>query len=73
MPFILSIENYTDKSKYLKNLFLEIHIKDILENQDIRKDESVINDLLNIISSSIGSLTNPLKLSNTFKTSKKQR
>lgn len=71
MPFILSIENYTDKSEYLKNLFLEIYIEDILENQDIRKDESVINDLLNIISSSIGSLTNPLKLSNTFKTLKK--
>ena len=65
MPFVMSINDYADKSNYLKNLFLEIYIKDIIENNDIRNDESIINDLLNIISSSIGSLTNPLKLANT--------
>lgn len=71
MPFVMSINDYADKSNYLKNLFLEIYIKDIIENNDIRNDESIINDLLNIISSSIGSLTNPLKLANTFKSLKK--
>lgn len=71
MPYILKLDNYQDKSEYLKNLFLEIYIKDILDRNAIRQNESVINDLLNIISSSIGSLSNPLKLSNTFKSIKK--
>ena len=71
MPYILALNDYADKSEYLKNLFLEIYIKDILDRTDTRCDESVINDLLNIISSSIGSLSSPLKLSNTFKSIKK--
>lgn len=71
MPFVTTIPDYSDKANYLKNLFEEIYIKDIMESNDIRRDESVLNDLLNIISSSVGSLTNPLKLSNTFKTVKK--
>lgn len=71
MPFVTSIDNYIDKSNYLKNLFDEIYIKDIMDKNDIRNDESIINDLLNIISSSIGSLTNHLKLSKTFKSLKK--
>ena len=71
LPFVMFLENNSDKAEYLKNLFLEIYIKDIIDNNDIRKEESVLNDLLNIISSSISSLTNPLKLSNTFKSLKK--
>lgn len=71
MPFVTLIDNYIDKSNYLKNSFDEIYIKDIMDKNDIRNDESIINDLLNIISSSIGSLTNPLKLSKTFKSLKK--
>ena len=71
MPFVTLIDNYIDKSNYLKNLFDEIYIKDIMDKNDIRNDESIINDLLNIISSSIGSLTNHLKLSKTFKSLKK--
>ena len=70
MPNIMNIKDYSDKSKYLKNLFDEIYLKDIIEKNDIRKDETIIDDLLNIVSSSIGSLTNPLKLSNTFKSKK---
>ena len=71
LPFVMSLDNYVDKGEYLKNLFLEIYLKDIIDNNHIRKDESILNDLLNIITSSIGSLTNPLKLSNTFKSLKK--
>lgn len=70
LPFIMSLEDYTDKAEYLKNLFTEIYIKDIMDNNDIRSNEAILNDLLNIISSSIGSLTNPLKLSKTFKSVK---
>ncbi len=70
MPLATLKEDYEDKAQYLKNLFSEIYYKDIMENHKIKNAESVLNDLLTIISSSIGSLTNPLKLSNTFKSLK---
>ncbi len=70
MPLATLKEDYEDKAKYLKNLFSEIYYKDIMENHKIKNAESILNDLLTIISSSIGSLTNPLKLSNTFKSLK---
>lgn len=70
MPYILSLNSSEEKIEYLKNLFKETYIKDILERNDIKNNEEVIEELLNVISSSIGSLTNPLKLSNTFKSIK---
>lgn len=70
MPYVLSLNNREEKIEYLKNLFKETYIKDILERNDIKNNEDVIEELLNVISSSIGSLTNPLKLSNTFKSIK---
>lgn len=71
MPYITQIGSYEDKSQYLKNLFKEIYIKDIIEANNIKKSEDILNDLLTILSSSVGSLTNPLKLSNSFKSLKK--
>ncbi len=71
MPRVALIDDYEDKAEYLKNLFFEIYIKDIMESNSIRNDKSVLEDLLNIVSSSVGSLTNPLKLSRTFKSVKK--
>ena len=71
MPFVLSLNDYSDKSDYLKNLFSETYIKDIIDRNDIKSKEAILAELLNIISSSIGSLTNPLKLANTFKSIKK--
>lgn len=70
MPYVLSLNSREEKIEYLKNLFKETYIKDILERNDIKNNEDVIEELLNVISSSIGSLTNPLKLSNTFKSIK---
>ncbi len=66
MPRILSLASYEDKSNYLKNLFSEVYLKDITDRNDVRNDKGVLGDLLNIVSSSIGSLTNPLKLSHAF-------
>lgn len=66
MPRILSLASYEDKSNYLKNLFSEAYLKDIIDRNDVRNDKGVLDDLLNIVSSSIGSLTNPLKLSHAF-------
>lgn len=69
LPLILTYKTEEQKSAYLKNLFEETYIKDIKERYQIRHEEE-FEELLNIISSSIGSLTNPTKLSKTFKSVK---
>lgn len=69
LPLILSYKTEEQKSAYLKNLFEETYIKDIKERYHIRHEEE-FEELLNIISSSIGSLTNPTKLSKTFQSVK---
>lgn len=69
LPFVLSLKTEEQKSTYLKNLFAETYIKDIKDRYKIRHEDEP-EDLLNIISSSIGSLTNPAKLANTFKSVK---
>ena len=66
MPYILSLETFEEKSTYLKNLFEETYIKDIIERNKIQNSSDILDILLNFISSAIGSLTNPLKLSNRF-------
>ena len=66
MPYILSLGTFEEKSTYLKNLFEETYIKDIIERNKIQNSSDVLDILLNFISSAIGSLTNPLKLSNRF-------
>ena len=70
MPYVLYLKSHEDKSKYLKDLFENVYIKDVLERNRILNDKSILEDLLNIISSSVGSLTNPTKLSNTFQSVK---
>ena len=69
MPMILNFDNDEEKNEYLINLYKEIYLKDIKERYGIRNDAE-LGELLNIISSSIGSLTNATKLSNTFKSVK---
>ncbi|WP_373422589.1 ATP-binding protein [Mycoplasma zalophi] len=70
MPYVTKLNDHEQKSNYLKDIFTGTYIKDVLERNKIFKDASIINDLLNIISSSIGSLTNPTKLANTFMSKK---
>lgn len=72
MPLAVTKKAPEEKSKYLKNLFTGTYLKDVLERHTITNSTSDLEELLNIISSSIGSLTNPLNLSNTFKTVKKR-
>lgn len=69
LPQVLSYKTEEQKVSYLKNLFAETYITDIKERYHIQRDEE-LEELINIISSSIGSLTNPNKLVNTFKTVK---
>lgn len=67
MPFVTSLETHEEKSRYLKDLFDRTYIKDVLERHEIKNDAAVLLILLDILASGIGSLTNPTKLSNTFK------
>ena len=66
MPFVLSRPNDTAKMKYLESLFNEVYIKDIVERMGI-KHEDVLKQVLDLICSSIGSLTNPKKISDTIR------
>ncbi len=67
MPRAASMGTHEEKSRYLKDLFVRTYIKDVLERHEIKNDTEVLDMLLDILASGIGSLTNPSKLSNTFK------
>ena len=67
MPFVTSLETHEEKSRYLKDLFDRTYIKDVLERHEIKTAAAVLSILLDILASGIGSLTNPTRLSNTFK------
>ena len=65
MPLCLSMETQEDKVNYLKNLFETTYLADIINRNKLRGNIE-IGELTDVLASSIGSLTNPLKLSNTF-------
>jgi uncharacterized protein len=69
LPQILSYETEEQKIRFLKNLFTETYLKDIKERHAIRRDDD-LEELINIIASGIGSLTNPKKLADTFRSEK---
>ncbi len=69
LPKLVEFKTELDKTKYLNNIFEETYIKDIIDrNKIININE--LGELLDFLSSSIGSLTNPTKLANTFKSVK---
>ena len=70
IPLVVLREGANEKSAVLQNLFDEIYITDIFKRNRV-KNQGELEDLLNILSSAIGWLTNPEKLKNTFKTVKK--
>jgi len=65
MPLILSRPNELAKMNYLKSLFSEVYIKDIVERKKIERQD-ILEQILDLLCSSIGSLTNPAKLANTL-------
>ena len=73
MPYVLSLSSHKEKSDYLQGLFSKIYLKDVLERNNIKNDALVLEDLLNYLSSSIGSLTNPTNLARTFASEKNIR
>ena len=70
IPLVVLRKDDQDKATTLQRLFDEIYVRDIVKRHDVRKKEE-LEDLLNILSSSVGSLTNPEKLKNTFRSVKK--
>ena len=73
MPVVQSLSTHEEKSQYLKNLFTRTYLRDVVERNSIQNDTEVLEDLLNIIASSMGSLTNPTKIANTFDSEKHLR
>lgn len=72
IPMVVLREEAEEKAATLQNLISEIYIRDIVNRNRVR-NIGELEDLLNILSSAIGSLTNPEKLKNTFKTVKKSK
>lgn len=66
MPLVLSKKNDAEKSIYLKELFDQTYFKDIIERHQIKRKD-ILDTLVNLLASSIGSLTNPQKIYDTFK------
>lgn len=67
MPFVLSKRGHAEKAAYLQGLFERTYISDVIERNKLKGAKDVLEDLLNILASSVGSLTNTTKLENTFK------
>lgn len=66
MPLVLSRPNETAKANYLKSLFSEVYLKDIVERRKIER-EDILAQLLDLLCSSVGSLTNPKKIADTLR------
>lgn len=69
MPQLIELSTSEQKEEYLKSLFSETYLTDIRERYHIQ-DDGDLEELIDLIASSIGSLQNPLKLQNTFKSVK---
>ena len=72
IPIVVLRPDATSKVEMLESLLSEIYIRDLTIRNKIR-NSAELEDLLNILSSSIGSLTNPEKLKNTFQSVKKSK
>ena len=71
MPLILSRPDDTAKMNYLKSLFSEVYLKDIVERKKIRR-EDVLGATLDLLCSSVGSLTNPNNIANALNSRQKR-
>ena len=71
LPLILSRRTAEEKAEYLMSLFQKVYLSDIIDRHKVRNQEE-LDELVDILASAVGSLTNPLKLANTFKTVKKK-
>lgn len=70
LPLILSRPDDTARMNYLKSLFSEVYLKDIVERKKIRR-EDVLSATMDLLCSSVGSLTNPNNIANSLNTRQK--
>jgi len=66
MPALINRKLHEEKSSYLKNLVDNVYLKDIVERNNLKNDTKILGELLAVISSAIGSLTNPTKLEKVY-------
>ena len=71
LPLVLSRKTAEEKAEYLLSLFQKVYLSDIVDRHRVRNREE-LDELVDILASSVGSLTNPLKLANTFRSVKKK-
>lgn len=71
MPFVLSRPNENAKMQYLTSLFEETYLKDIIERKKIKR-EDILSSILDLLCSSIGSLTNPTNVTNSLNSKQKR-
>ena len=66
LPQVVQFSMERQKAEYLKNIFTNVYIKDVVERNKLRNVDE-IDTLVDILASSIGAPTNPTKISNTYK------
>lgn len=66
MPAAVTLKTHEEKSRYLRELFAGTYLRDVVERYRIHNEMPVLDSLLNIVASSVGSLSNPTKLANSF-------
>lgn len=71
LPQVVTMNETNRKVEYLKNLFAHTYLRDIKERYTILKDDD-LEELITLVASNIGSLTNPAKLANSFKSIKQR-
>lgn len=70
LPLVALMNTHKEKSDYLTNLIAKVYLTDVIDRYNIR-NMTEFEELLDLAASSIGSLTNPVKIQNTFKTKEK--
>lgn len=69
LPAMVTFQDETERKEYLKGLFMHTYLRDIKERYAIQLDAE-LEELIDVIASSVGCLTNSTKIQNTFKTVK---
>lgn len=72
MPFVITRPDDVSKMKYLESLFSETYLKDIIERNKLMREDALEN-ILDLLASSIGSLTNPKKIADTNNSKKNMK
>lgn len=70
MPIVISRPDDFSRMKYLQSLFSEVYLKDIVERKKIKR-EDILSSILDLLCSSVGSLTNPSNIANTINSKQK--